>query len=135
MDIRKLIEAMSEAGRRSRSNYHLTLGGLRDALDAAPDDLPVFYDDGAPVGDAKSYRGYYTDIALSDAAEPRTVAEMRVLVAEWLKTTFEGYKGGDYPASPDKPLWRSGYGTSSGVAIMGWTVDGDGFVLTTKLVD
>ena len=122
---------MSQAAAKKTAK-HLTLGGLRDALAAAPDALPVMFDDGEAAGRLDSYRGFYTDIAIGVGQEAKAVAEWRGLTASALKTTFEGYKGGDYPASPSKPLWRSEYGQASGVAIVGTAVQDSAFVLLTK---
>ena len=134
MDLQKLINAMNDQNCRTRSDYHLTLGDLRNDLATAPDDLPVVYDDGMGAGGFDSYRGYYTDIAIGDGPA-KLVSVWREKVAEALNTTFEGYKGGDYPASPDKPLWRAEYGSWSSVAIVATAVRDGAFVLVTKQVD
>jgi len=35
MDLQKLVDSMNEQSAREKSNYHLTFGGLVDALDKA----------------------------------------------------------------------------------------------------
>jgi hypothetical protein len=135
MDMQKLIDTMAANNSATRGDYHLTLGKLRDALESAPDCLPVIFDSGGAAGDFGSYRGYYIDIAIDTAAKAAPVKKWRKKVAAALSTVFVGYKGGDYPASPGKPLWRAEYGTASGTAIIGVEVRDDAFVLTTKHVD
>lgn len=136
MDMQFIIDAVNTASCSTRGDYHLTLGELNEALASADDDALVLFDDGAAVGEFDSYRGYYTDIALGDADSPKTVAEFRKNAAAALETVFEGYKGGKYPATPSKPLWRSGYGSASGVGIMGVDASVEKrFLLKTKQVD
>lgn len=136
MDLQKLIDSLNEHGCAVRGDYHLTLGGLRDALNAAPNSAHVVYDVGDPYpGSFFSYRGYYTDIAIGEGNGPVTVAEFKKATAKALKTTFEGYKGGEFPATPDKPLWRAGYGNATGIAVVGTRFDGENLVLITKLID
>lgn len=135
MDLQAFLDTMSELDCEKRGSYHLTLGGLRDALADAPNDLPVTFDDGRAAGEFASYRGYYTDIAIGAGQCAETVAEWRGKTTVALTTTFEGYKGGDYPASPGKPLWRSEYGETSGFAIIGVAVKDGAFVLLTKYID
>lgn len=134
MDFQKFFDGLSEILLRERTKYHLTLGALRDALALASDNVPVVFDDGEGVGHADSYRGYFTDIAFC-AGPVLTAAEMRSVVAKALTTTFEGYKGGEFPASPEKPLWRSAYGEASGIAIVNAEMRGGALVLFTKMVD
>lgn len=135
MNLQALVDQMNEAHSQMRSGYHLTLGALKDALWDAPKDIPVVFDDGMPVGFFDSYRGYYTDIAIGDGKSAPTVAEFVERVEKALEATFTGYKGGDYPASPGKPLWRSETGEASGVGVMGAEVRDGKFVLLTMQID
>lgn len=136
IQLQQFLEAMSESDSQTRANYHLTLGGLRDALEKADPNALVLFDDGTPAGGFDSYRGYYVDIAIDDAENAATVAEWRSEVQSALKKTFVGYKGGDYPATPEKLLWRSEYGCSSGVAVVGTSTGIEKrFLLNTKQVD
>lgn len=138
MNLQAFIDEMNEQDSRARANYHLTLGGLKDALENAPDSLPVVFNDGVGANYIDSYRGYYTDLAISDCkpVDPiMSVAEWRGVVEEALATTFQGYKGGDYPATPGKPLWRSEWGKASSEAIIDVRVESDRFVLMTKRID
>ncbi len=136
MNLQGLIDSMNASDSAARSGYHLTLGQLQDALAEAPAEALVVFDDGAPAGEFDSYRGYYIDISISDAETALNVRSWRMKVSAALQETFTGYKGGDYPASPDKPLWRSEYGSASGVGIMGFDFStGSHFKLLTKQVD
>lgn len=135
MDIQVLFNAMSDADLKSRSSYHLTYGGLIDALRAAPPDATF----DSRVTGIGSYRGYYSDIALFTGEQgysasdedydsagdwsasrydewakahrvsadsiPVTAGELADLLEQLLGKGFEGYKGGWYEIGRDKPLW------------------------------
>lgn len=134
MDMQKLIDAMSETGRRERSRYHLTLGGAIKALEGMPPELPVEFDRGGSPESAHSYRGYYSDLAFDVTAGPVTVSDFLDQLRQALGRTFEGYKGGDFAMKDDTPLWCASYGCC-GAAIMG-PVTGDGkLILATKEID
>lgn len=133
-DIQKLMDAMNESRRLSRSGYHLTLSGLIDALRLAPADMLVRTDAGQGVGDADSYRGYYSDLALDPVQEAGTVAALLKTASAALGTTFNGYKGGDFVMGPDTPLWVAPYGCC-GPAIVGYEIADGAMVLKTKEID
>lgn len=134
MDMQKLIDAMSETGRRERSRYHLTLGGAIKAMDGLPAEMLVEFDRGGAPDGAHSYRGYYSDLAFETTGAPITVAGFLNQCRAALGRTFEGYKGGDFAMKDDTPLWCAAYGCT-GLAIMG-PVMGDGkLILTTKEID
>ena len=135
MDLQKLVDAMGEAGRTQRSNYHLTLGGLIAELEKAKPDAPVIFDSGEHPGSPLSYRGYYSDLAFRLTDKPVTVAVMRAWAKAALGTSFEGYKGGDFLMEADTPLWASNYGTNSGRAIISVSIEGNGVILMTKEID
>lgn len=134
MDIKAMLDAVSDAAFESRKRYHLTLGGLQEALNDAPESSVVVFSDGSGAGEMDSYRGYYEDISVS-TGEPASVSEWRDRVSAALSHTFIGYKGGEYPGSPDKPLWRSGYGQASGLAITHTSTDGGKMILYTRFVE
>lgn len=136
MDLRDLIDAMVQDSHIQRQQYHLTLGMLKDALSEAPKEAAVVFEDKTAAGEFDSYRGHYIDISISDGEVPETVEVWREKVSIALKTTFVGYKGGDYPASPEKPLWRSEYGEASNQAIVGFDfTSGSEFKLLTKQIE
>jgi hypothetical protein len=132
MDIQEFIDSMNEESSRLRSCYHLTLGELSNALDGVNPDFLVVFDGGLGANSLDSYRGYYTDLAIDVTGETKTVAVWRDIVKEALNTTFFGYKGGEFPATPDTPLWMAEYGVASGVAIIDIKVVVDLVVLVTK---
>lgn len=135
MDIQKAFTAMSESGRLTRSDYHLTLGGLIKQLAALPPSLPVKFDwNGEYPSRERSYRGYYSDLALDWRESPTDVEGLLSMCQGALDSTYEGYKGGDFVMDERTPLWAAPYG-SSGRAIMGLEVVDGVAVLETKEVD
>lgn len=66
-DMQKLVDAMGDAARAERSNYHLTLGAAIAKLEAMDAALPVICSDdtSSAPGYAMSYRGYYSDLAFA----------------------------------------------------------------------
>jgi len=133
MDIQKLFDAISEASRNTRKDYHLTLGELIDVLDAAPPDAVVTFSGGGGIGRERSYRGYYHDLALEPAAEAGTAADLAKRMKAAAGSTYEGYKGGDYTMNLDTPLWRAYYGCCGDAIIDAQAGDGT-ITLVTKMV-
>lgn len=137
MDLQKLVVAMSNMSKATRSNYHMTLGNLIEVLEAANDAAVVKFDNeelGNP-GDLDSYRGYYSDLAFSPTTAPITVDFLKQVTAEAHGATLTGYKGGEFYMDSDTPLWVSRWGSSSGIAIVGARTDGNTLILETKQVD
>lgn len=132
MDIQKLVNAMGETARRSRKNYHLSLGDLIANLGASPEDKPVFLDAGGSVGRPHSYRGYYEDLALRPTENIIKAGGLLSECKAVLGRTLEGYKGGDFLMEEDTPMWVSDYGTASGLALIGVVDAGNKLILTTK---
>lgn len=134
IDIQKLFDAMGDSLRDQRSNYHLTLGDAIEKLSKIDDAVVVRYDTGLHPTNEHSYRGYYSDLALSAKAEPTTAAELLAVLKRALGATYEGYKGGDFVMGEDTPLWCASWG-STGNAIVGLSVVGNEAVLATKAMD
>ncbi len=136
MDLQKLMNAMSEAASKERSNYHLTLGGLVEELRNADPSFVVKFDNelGYPSS-PESYRGYYSDLSFPPSDDSITVAELLSFSEKAIGETFEGYKGGDFKMTKDTPLWVSAYGSSSGIAIIGVSQKMDTLYLATKQID
>lgn len=130
MDIQKLIDAMSEAGRRARKDYHLTLGGLIAALEGAGD-TPVRFDRGGSPTKPHSYRGYYSDLCFESTDKPVKASRLLEGARTSVGRTFEGYKGGDFTMGEDTPLWVAPYGCT-GDAITGAELRDGAIVLTTR---
>lgn len=135
MDIQAMMNAMLAATETERSRYHLTLGGLIEALEAAPARAVVTFSDGRHPREMDSYRGYYSDLAISCGSEPMTARGLLSIARAALNAEFTGYKGGEFMMKEETPLWRSEYGHNSGEAIIGADVRQGSVVLITKLVD
>jgi len=133
-DLQRFFDAISEQGRVTRSNYHLTLGALIATLEKAPADVQVVFDNGMSPGYAMSYRGYYSDLAFNPCSDAITSGKFLEVARKALGATFEGYKGGDFVMGENTPLWASGYG-DCGPAIVGINVVADKIVLEVKEVD
>lgn len=145
MDLQKMFDAICAAQRLTRSDYHLTLGKLREIGEQYPNARFVLLGGDHSEGSARSigrphaYRGYYADCSFEQTTETvrgRDIVEICDYIA---KTTFEGYKGGDFTYDEETPLWLAPWGCT-GDAIVGAVVmpshpdDGDGVyvVLETR---
>ena len=133
-DIQRLFDTISHAARDTRGDYHMTLGGMVDALSGYPADMPIRLDTGGAPGKPGSYRGYYSDLALSHG-ELDTVSKLLSELRRALGATFTGYKGGDFFMDEKTPLWVSEYGEVSGVAVMGLAAPHDTLLLITRKID
>jgi hypothetical protein len=134
MDLQRMIDAMCEADRRTRGNYHVTLGKLIEILGGVDASTPVrFSDSEYGPGNPHSYRGYYSDLAFEDVSDV-TAQALLADCHDALGQTFEGYKGGDFTMGKDTPLWNAPYGCS-GKAVVGADMEGGTFVLTVKEID
>jgi hypothetical protein len=162
MDLQKMIDSMNESQAKERGNYHLTYGGLIDALKNAPAD--AVFDKIKGIG---SWRGSYIEIALFTESEgltaekkefndygdnfqesykkhqeenvvsveklPTNANELGELLESLLGLDFVGYKGGNFKIERYKPLWLcTEYGSSGNTAIIG--ID-EHINLITKEVD
>ena len=130
-DIQALFDAISDSARRSRSDYHLTLGTLTATLETLPPETPVEFDDGSPVGEEDSYRGYYADLAFASGKKPSTAADVLAACQRAATETYMGYKGGDFTYDERTPLWRGEYGCC-GPAIVAAEVCAGKLTLLTK---
>lgn len=137
MDLQALVNAMNTAASDARGNYHLTLGGLIDALERAHPEMFVVYDtvEADSPSAPESYRGYYSDLSFPPSATPITAASLLKEARDAVGGTFEGYKGGDFEMHSGTPLWASPYGISNGIAIMDAKEIGGRLVLITKQID
>lgn len=147
MDFQKMFDAMCDAARLSRANYHLTLGKLREMGEQYPDARFVLlggdFTEGVArsIGRPNSYRGYYADCAFEEISETmrgKDIVEMCDFISD---TTFTGYKGGEFRYGPETPLWLAYWG-DTGLAItsaMGLPVHPDDggmvVVLETREID
>lgn len=133
MDIQKLLDALGESARQTRSEYHLTLGKLIETLEQQDPAARVEVDTSGSVGDLTSYRGYYADLAFMPA-DHATVDDVVREARAARGATFVGYKGGDFVMGADTPLWIAEWGCC-GVAIVGIEFRDGAVVLETKEIE
>ena len=117
----------------------LTLGELIDGLKEMPSGaevLIVIGDKCFGIGDLNSYRGRYSNLALSPSKHAAFCSVSMLLrdLQDAVRRTFRGYKGGDYLMDVGAPMWASPYGVDSGDLIVGVECVNDGLVkiLTRK---
>lgn len=135
MDMQKLLNALSDAGRRDRARYHVTLGKMIEAIKHMPGNTPVVFDGGdLGPGSPHSYRGYYSDLAF-EGTKGVTIASFLKDCRDSLDSTYDGYKGGDFLMDANTPLWWASYGCSGGRAIVDIRDEQDRLVLVTKEID
>ena len=131
--IDRMMDMLSDATRRTRSDYHLTLGDAIDQLKVLPSSNTVRFDwNGLSPNSEHSYRGYYSDLALDWGTEHCTVRRLLSLCERALGNQYMGYKGGDYLMDAKTPLWAALWG-DTGRAITGISADGDITILTREL--
>lgn len=137
-DAYEKASAMSDYLDAVRQPLHrgMRLGDLIAALEPAKSDSHVEFDFGGlqPTG-IDSYRGYYSDLALSFGEDGMTVGQLLAELRDADGATFEGYKGGDFQMDKSTPVWVANYGRSHGVAVIGvddqeWRV-----VIRTAMID
>ena len=151
-----MVDSMNDMSMFERSNYHLTFGGLIEALLKA--DINSVFD--KRITGIDSFRGYYSDIVLCTEKEglrvydeeyigeykdydkwykehnthisklPSNANELGELLKSIIGKDFKGYKGGNFTITEDKPLWLGEDSSdSSGPAVIGIS---DDLVLITK---
>jgi hypothetical protein len=131
MDIQKMLDTLGDAQRRTRSEYHLTLGKAIEELKKLDQSFLVVLADGQSPGSVESYRGYYQDLSIYPTDSSVTVGNLLTVLEGAVGRTFRGYKGGDFTMDLDTPLWTG----SIGPAIMGVAVVNDVAILLTKEID
>lgn len=131
MDMQALIDAIGTASAETRKNYHLSLGGLIEAVAALAEETPVQFDIGGGPSGPHSYRGYYSDLAFERTAQPVTAGRFLAGLQNCLGQSFEGYKGGDFTMQLDTPVWQASSGSTGRAVIAASLIDG-ALILTTK---
>lgn len=148
MDMQQFFDALGEASRLTRANYHLTLGKLREIAESYPEARFVLlggdHSEGVAetIGDPHSYRGYYADCSFETVQETKRGREIAAMCDTIERNVYEGYKGGEYRYGPETPLWVAPYGCT-GSALVGAVAlpthpdDGGGVyvVLETREID
>lgn len=111
--MQKLIDELSKGWRAERSLSQMTLGKFISELEKLPQDKEI-----ENLRSPHSYRGYYSDLALTLGSGTRTVGSLlEELRNMCLGKVFGGYKGGDFYMDENTPLWIAKYG-ETGVKIM-----------------
>lgn len=159
MGIQEMLNSLSDASMKERSNYHANFGDLIDKLKTADDTLSL----SPTIKGIGAYRGYYSDIALctddgncaykteldydSDARDwdkffeeneveidfTGTPKELASKLESLIGMYFDGYKGGFNKITRDKPLWLAAdYGDCSDKAVIEIT---DKLELITKKIE
>ena len=129
-DFQKIMDSISDADRKMRSQYHMTLGELADiCLDFNPIGCVVSDCGISPSLEVNSYRGYYCDLAIAPntaGGELCLTRDLGVLLNLTIDKPLNGYKGGDFLMTKDTPLWLSDYSEYTGLAIMDAVANTDG---------
>ena len=89
MSIQAFIDGMNLQWQRERAKTQMTLGQLIAALEKMPGGTEV-----ANIHGARSYRGYYDDIAFKHGEGTRQAADLLAECKQAMGKAFEGYKGG-----------------------------------------
>lgn len=134
MDIQDFMNAVSNAARDTRSEYHLTLGKAIEVVDKLPETSSVRFDFNNLYPDhPHSYRGYYSDLAFDFTEEKLSAGSFLNFLKGSLDTEYKGYKGGTYKMGENTPLWAANWG-SCGRAIIAWYFNDDTqeLILVTK---
>lgn len=121
--IQALMDGMSAGWKAQRAQTQMTLGKFIAALDELPPERTI-----QDVGEAMSYRGYYSDLAFEPDGQTRAVAEVLASARACMGQTFEGYKGGDFDMGASTPIWSSRY-SMCGPRIMGLNIEADPITL------
>lgn len=138
MGMQGLIDAMNNASKQTRSDYHITIGELIEALEQADSkSLPVLTSH-APdksVECPHSYRGYYSDLALEPSSTIANVETVLNFMKDVEDTYETGYKGGDYLMDRDVPVWISNQGDCDSYAVIDVMHNDTNVTLVTKYID
>lgn len=112
----------------------LTLGELIDVLKDCGSSAEVRFGFGylAPTS-IGSYRGYYDHLSLRWAdGYTVTVGDLLKTLDDALGRTFSGYKGGNYRATRETPVWVDNAADASGTAVIGVEDYSNYVVILTK---
>lgn len=111
------------------------LGELIDKLKRMDLTLPVYFDNGQHPTDIDSWRGIYSELALSHevGGEPLTGGALLEILEGAIDKTFTGYKGGDYVMTADTPVWVDNYGCYSCNTITGMKQENGRIIILTAI--
>ena len=131
--------ALADVMQAARQPIHqgMRLGQIIDALQITDPEQGVQFDFGGfEPADIGSYRGYYSDLALtfSDRVE-MTAGKLLNILQQADGHVFSGYKGGDYRMDRDTPVWVANYGECHGVAVVGVEDQGWRVLIRTAAIE
>jgi len=121
----------SDITRYPQSDRHKTLNDLVNALlQVNPDSPLTFRYFGTPSLRFVSYRGYYQDLAVtSGETDVVTVNEFIFALHKAVGKTYVGWKGGDFVADFDSPIWVVYDASNVGEFVTEVTVESDGSII------
>lgn len=162
MDMQKLINTMNQQQSDTRAGYHLTYGELVSALKAAKPtarvdkrfkgigswrgsyiEVAIFKEDSGYLAEdfeydfynhsEEKYKKHEEEHTYASDKLPTNANELGNLLESLIGKGFEGWKGGHYTITEDKPLWLcDSAGVSGSTAIVGLD---DDLNFVTKEVD
>ena len=120
--IRAMVDGLSAAWQKERSESQMTLGKVIKILETMPEDMKI-----RGLGELDSYRGYYSDLAFEPTEKSRPVFEILADCRSAMGRVFQGYKGGDFMMGETTPMWVAHYGSCGKKLI---TINHDGTIET-----
>lgn len=103
--LQAMFDGLSAMEQHQRAQSQMTLGRLIEILESFEPDKQV-----ANIGEAHSYRGYYSDLAFEKGDGTRPAKDLLQECKNAMGQVFQGYKGGDYVMGALTPLWIANYG-------------------------
>ena len=122
MDLQAMIDGMSAQWMKERAETQMTLGKMIERLEALPADLLI------GLGNPKSYRGYFSDLAFEEIT-PRPVYALLQDCKACMGKMFHGYKGGEFFMHAGVPVWVAEYG-NTGLRLI--SINDDGSLVTAE---
>lgn len=105
MSIQAMVDGFSAQMQKARAASQMTLGKLIERLAAMPEGASVMN-----IGEAHSYRGYYSDLAFEMGSGTRPAADLLAECRAAMGQVFHGYKGGEYVMGALTPVWIAEHG-------------------------
>ena len=100
-----VVDGLLVQMQKERSESQMTLGKLIDFLKTLPADTEV-----PNLKNARSYRGYYADLAFEMESGTRFAGELLSDAQACMGEVFHGYKGGEFVMGRNTPLWIANWG-------------------------
>lgn len=140
MEIKQLMPLINAKIDQERAEEalgnQLTIAELLYELTKFDENLPVYWESGESPGDFSCYRGYYTDLAISDSAYTPTRKVFQSRLESVIGESYEGYKGGVFVMKPSTLVWHAdGCGDCSELAVSGLRAVTGRLLLCTKVVE